>query len=1002
MKRYLAPLIILLAALLHGNIASAQDKSCNYTVGQTTTATGFANCDVELSELYKRACAVAATVSGTNTIALTFSPAIGTTPTAGQCIIFTAVATSTGTVTITTDGGSGINAANSAGSNLGTGDITSGQTYQASYISSKWRVTGGTSAGGGGGAPTTASYVTMSNSGSLSAERVLTAGTGLGLTDGGADGNATIAVTDVELTSILGLTSAADRLPYYTGSGTAALATFTSTGRSIVDDASVSAVWATITGDEFAQDAVGTILTDGTFIDFTYDDATPTITATIIAGSITATELGVDSVSASELNATGVESELEAVLDLSDLQGSLTLAGDVDGAHDSNDLDEVAVRDELEAVLRLPQMQGQLTAANIGTDAVGSDEIAADAVGTSEIAADAVGSSEIAANAVGNSEMGDNAIGNAEMADNAIGNAEMQDDAVGLAEIQDNSVGNAEMRDNAIGSAEIINDSIAVADLDSVDVPGDEECATYEGGAIEWQACGSGGLADADYGDITVSGTGTVLTIDNDVISLAKMADDAVGLDELDLITGDTASNGDCLLARPAGSGGTLEFGACPGSGGGISNVEEDTSPTLGGNLDLGGFDITGTGNVNVTGDLQASDDVIVGDDLTFASAAVINWNASDVTLTHSANLLTLAGGDIAIPDDAYDSGWNGDLTVPTKNAIFDGLAAGFQPLDTDLTSWAGVTRDANFDAFVATPSSANFAALITNETGTGLVVLQTSPALVTPDLGTPSALTLTNATGLPIAGLVASTSTALGVGSIELGHASNTTIGRPGAGDISVEGNIVYRAGGTDVPLADGGTGASLSDPNADRLMFWDDSAGATAYLTPAAPLTITTTTIDCDASTTSADGCVELATTAEAAAQTDTARAVTPQGLAFKPESLCVAASDETTNLTTGTAKVTFRMPYAFTVTDIRGSLSTVATGASLLTVDVNEGGTTILSTRLTFDASESTTTTAATPRVISDSSLADDAQMTIDIDQIGNTTPGRGLKVCLIGHQ
>lgn len=117
---------------------------------------------------------------------------------------------------------------------------------------------------------------------------------------------------------------------------------------------------------------------------------------------------------------------------------------------------------------------------------------------------------------------------------------------------------------------------------------------------------------------------------------------------------------------------------------------------------------------------------------------------------------------------------------------------------------------------------------------------------------------------------------------------------------------------------------------------------------------------------------------------------------------ENFCVAASDETTNLTTGTAKTTFRMPYAFTVTDIRGSLSTVATGATLLTVDVNEGGTTIISTKLTFDASESTTTTAATPRVISDSALADDAQMTIDIDAIGNTTPGKGLKVCLVGYQ
>ena len=53
---------------------------------------------------------------------------------------------------------------------------------------------------------------------------------------------------------------------------------------------------------------------------------------------------------------------------------------------------------------------------------------------------------------------------------------------------------------------------------------------------------------------------------------------------------------------------------------------------------------------------------------------------------------------------------------------------------------------------FLATPSSANLAAAVTGETGTGAAVFASSPALTTPDLGTPSAATLTNATGLPIA----------------------------------------------------------------------------------------------------------------------------------------------------------------------------------------------------------------------------------------------------------
>lgn len=115
--------------------------------------------------------------------------------------------------------------------------------------------------------------------------------------------------------------------------------------------------------------------------------------------------------------------------------------------------------------------------------------------------------------------------------------------------------------------------------------------------------------------------------------------------------------------------------------------------------------------------------------------------------------------------------------------------------------------------------------------------------------------------------------------------------------------------------------------------------------------------------------------------------------------PVCVGIAASDESTALTTGTAKVTFRVPHAMTVTAVRANVNTAPTGATI-NVDINEGGVSILSTVITIDASEETSTTAATPPVISDSALADDAEITIDIDQIGSGTAGAGLKVWLIG--
>lgn len=119
----------------------------------------------------------------------------------------------------------------------------------------------------------------------------------------------------------------------------------------------------------------------------------------------------------------------------------------------------------------------------------------------------------------------------------------------------------------------------------------------------------------------------------------------------------------------------------------------------------------------------------------------------------------------------------------------------------------------------------------------------------------------------------------------------------------------------------------------------------------------------------------------------------------VAQQAESIAIACADETTSMTTGT-KVTFRMPFAMTLTSVRGSLTTAATGATLFQFDIQEAGVTIFSTKPTFDASATTTVGAATPNVISDTALADNAVITIIVDAIGNTLPGVGLKVYLNG--
>ena len=108
-------------------------------------------------------------------------------------------------------------------------------------------------------------------------------------------------------------------------------------------------------------------------------------------------------------------------------------------------------------------------------------------------------------------------------------------------------------------------------------------------------------------------------------------------------------------------------------------------------------------------------------------------------------------------------------------------------------------------------------------------------------------------------------------------------------------------------------------------------------------------------------------------------------------------IAASDEATNLVTGTNKVYFRMPYAGTLLAVKATVNTAPTGSTLI-CDINEAGTSVLGTKLSIDASEKTSDTAASAATITDSALANDAEITIDIDQVGSTVAGKGLKVYL----
>lgn len=110
-------------------------------------------------------------------------------------------------------------------------------------------------------------------------------------------------------------------------------------------------------------------------------------------------------------------------------------------------------------------------------------------------------------------------------------------------------------------------------------------------------------------------------------------------------------------------------------------------------------------------------------------------------------------------------------------------------------------------------------------------------------------------------------------------------------------------------------------------------------------------------------------------------------------------VAASDETTIISAATQVLTFRAEAAFNLSEVRASLK-AASNSGAVTITVKRNGSTVFSTALTIDVNEKTSTTAATPAVLTSTPLAitDDDEFTVDIDGAG--TGALGLKILLLG--